>query len=489
MAISFNGIPAIRTPGQYVELDNSKAFQGLPLIPNRILVLGQRLAAGTVAAGVPTRVQTLAQAQSYFGRGSMLAAQLEALLGVNATTETWAIALDDNGAGVAATGTFTMGGAPTAAGTLNAYVAGRRVQVAVASGAAVNAVAAALAAAISADADMPVTANAVAAVVTVTARHKGEVGNTIDLRVNYAQGEALPAGLTCAVAAMAGGTSNPDLAAAIAALGATWYATVAHPYVDATSLAALEQEMARRSGPLVQIPGVAFTAMSGTQGTLSTLGDTRNSERSVILGTGKSPTPPYAAAAILAGVDAFQLSDPTAINRPRQTLPLTGMKPPAAKDQLTRAERDLLLGDGIATFIVDAGGNCLVERVVTTYQTNPFGAIDPSYQDVETVRTVDYLRFSLANRIALKFPRHKLASDGTRFGAGQAIVTPSIIRAEIIALFRQWEDQALAENIDQFKAQLIVERDANDANRVNAYVPPDVVNQFRVFAAVLGFRL
>ena len=45
------------------------------------------------------------------------------------------------------------------------------------------------------------------------------------------------------------------------------------------------------------------------------------------------------------------------------------------------------------------------------------------------------------------------------------------------------------ESLDQYKADLIVERDAGDPKRINALVPPDIVNQFRAFAAAIQFRL
>ena len=41
----------------------------------------------------------------------------------------------------------------------------------------------------------------------------------------------------------------------------------------------------------------------------------------------------------------------------------------------------------------------------------------------------------------------------------------------------------VTENPDIFAQYVVVERDAVDANRVNAYLPVDVVNQLRVFAA------
>ena len=152
-------------------------------------------------------------------------------------------------------------------------------------------------------------------------------------------------------------------------------------------------------------------------------------------------------------------------------------------------ERNLLLYDGLATFFVDSGGVVRIERAITTYQKNVYGLADPSYLDVNTPATLSYLRYSTRARITQKFPRHKLADDGTRFGPGQAIVTPSIIRAELLALFRELEEKGLVENFDQYKADLIVERDADDRNRLNVLSPPDLINQLRIFAEQIQFIL
>jgi phage tail sheath gpL-like len=165
------------------------------------------------------------------------------------------------------------------------------------------------------------------------------------------------------------------------------------------------------------------------------------------------------------------------------------MVSPRADDLFTRAQREALLRDGIATFTADAAGTCRIERSITTYQTDAFALPDVAWLDLETVTTLGYLRASLRTRIAQKFPRTKLADDDTRYGAGQAVVTPRVIRAEIIALAREWEEAGLVEGLDQFIADLIVERDSSDPNRVNALVPPDIVNQFRSFAAAIQFRL
>ncbi|MGE2294742.1 KilA-N domain-containing protein [Escherichia coli] len=82
-----------------------------------------------------------------------------------------------------------------------------------------------------------------------------------------------------------------------------------------------------------------------------------------------------------------------------------------------------------------------------------------------------------------------LKQYGTRFGPGQAIVTPAVIKGELLATYRQLERAGIVENYELFKQYLIVERDASDPNRLNTLFPPDYVNQLRVFAVVNQFRL
>ena len=86
---------------------------------------------------------------------------------------------------------------------------------------------------------------------------------------------------------------------------------------------------------------------------------------------------------------------------------------------LVLLEELLLLRDGISTFTVDPGGMVRIRRLVTTYQVSPNGADDISYLDLTTILTLGYLRYDWRNLVARKYPRHKLAIDGTAFGAGQ----------------------------------------------------------------------
>ena len=88
-----------------------------------------------------------------------------------------------------------------------------------------------------------------------------------------------------------------------------------------------------------------------------------------------------------------------------------------------------------------------------------------------------------------RFPRHKLTSNDSNFGYGQAMATPRMIKGETLAWFESMELLGLVENSDQFRRELMVERNVNDPCRVDVYLPPDLVNQLRVLAVQLAFRL
>lgn len=491
MAISFNNIPSnIRVPLFYAEVDNSRA--GFFQQNNRTLIVGQKLSAGSAAANVPVFCSSQDQARSLAGIGSVLERMVGAYRANDGFGEVWILPLDDAGPGVQASGSIAVSGTATAAGTLNIYIAGQRLQVGVSVGDTATAIGTAIANAITANTSLPVTAAAAAGVVTLTAKHKGEVGNDIDLRVNYLGnlgGEATPAGVTVAITAMTGGATNPTLTTAIANLGDEPWDYIVFPYTDATSLNAIGAYLNDTTGTwsyAKQLYGGAFSARRGTVANLQTFGAARNDQHVSVMGFNDSPTPAYEVAAMYGAQAAKSLSiDPA---RPLQTLPLIGMLPAPTQSRFTLTERNTLLFTGVATNYTEAG-TVRIERAATTYRQNVWGQADPSYLDVETLFTLAYVLRRLRFNITQKFPRHKLASNGTRFGDGQAIVTPNIIKAEIISSYAELENLGLVENREAFAANLLVERDANDPNRVNVLYPPDLVNQLRVFAVLAQFRL
>lgn len=492
MSVSFNTIPSgVRVPLFYAEVDNSAAFT--PSESTQSLLIGQMLATGTAEAGKPVTVSTAAMAKQLFGRGSMLARMVVAYRTVDSFGQLVCIPLADVTNSVAASAEVTFSGRATEAGTLSFYIGGSRVQVSVAEGAEAGVVAQALADAISLQKDLPVTAGAADAVCTITARNRGSLGNGILLALNLRgliNGEKTPMGLGIELAAMTGGTADPDIAAAVEAMGDEQYDFIGVPYSDAAVLEAFRTEMDDTSGrwsPFRQIYGHVYTAKRGDVNALKTFGNARNDQHCTIVGVEPElPTPiEEVLAAYLARTSVFISADPA---RPTQTGVLTGVMAAPSESRFITTDRQTLLENGIAT-LTTTSGTVMIERAVTTYQRNSFGDADASYLDSETMHTLAYVLRRMKSLITTKYARHKLANDGTRYGAGQAIVTPSVIRGELVALYRQLELSGIVENADLFKQYLIVERNADNPNRLDVLFPPDLVNQLRIFAVLNQFRL
>lgn len=489
--ISFNGIPAgIRVPLFYAEFDNTAASKGPTLKVFKALIVGQMTSAGTATANVPVQVFSEGNARTLFGVGSMLHLMFKKWFLNNTFTPVFGLPLADNGTTKAAA-TLTVTGPATASGTIFLYIAGVQIQVAVNSGDAQNSIASAINTAIGANvAVLPVTATVSTNVVTLTANNAGTIMNDVDVRLNYnAPVEALPAGVAIAIssARLSGGATDPSLTTAITNMGETQYDVIVTPYTASTPLSALETELDSRWGPLRQIEGLGVTFYSGTVGAATTFGLTRNDPHICCASLYNAPNPNYEWAAAYGAIIAYYGQiDPA---RPFQTLPLQGLLAPALADRQLRSDRESLLNSGIATISIDSAGKPRVERAITMYQKNTFGDADVSYLSVNTVLTLGYLRYDMRALWTTKYPRHKLANDGQIVGPGQAIMTPNLARAECLAKFRQWSDLGLVEDYDQFKRDLVVERDATDVTRLNFLVPPNLVNQLVVAAMKFQFIL
>lgn len=491
MPISFEKVAVnLRTPGVFTEYDSTNATSGAGVQPYLALLIGQRIAAGTVAALVPTRITSAAQAKTYFGEGSILHRQAIAFFAENTTTELWAIASDDPDGSNAATGSIEFTGPATSSGTLALYVGGERIQVGVAAGDTSAEIATATTAALASASNLALSAAVNGgndSLVEFTALNKGILGNDVDIRFNYFDSEETPEGVGFSITAMSGGTGVPVFTDIFAALGDEHYNFIAMPYTDSASLSDVSDELTDRADPNRQIEAVACAAKTDTHGNLGTFGDAQNSEFiSVINPAGnESPTPDFETGASYAAIASFQLQvDPA---RPLQTLEMSHVMAPAVENRFTMQENNILLFDGIATTYVDSSGNVRIQRAITFYKENSIGAADTAYLDVNTLATLSYIRWSVRNRLLLKYPRHKLADDGTKFGAGQKIATPGTLKAELVSLFSQWELKGLVENATQFIDDLIVERNADDRNRLDILLPPDLVNQLRIMAIQIQF--
>ena len=400
----------------------------------------------------------------------------------------------------AATGTIVVTAAPTQAGTIHLYIAGTHVPVNVMTTDTPTTIAAAIADAINTnyvdqgDPALPVHAVAATGTVTLTAAFKGVNGNEITVSTNYygsLGSEFTPVGLGLTLPAtglLTGGVGTPDFTVAIAGIQKQAFEYVAMPYTDSNSLFAWDQEYGftdnGRWGWNRQQFGHVFSAKRGLYADLLTFGETMNSAVESIMAFEETcPSPMFeAAAAYAAKAQRALINDPA---RPLQTLSLNNLKACPRKDSFNWSELNAIASTGLAIQERGADQQPMILREQTSYQLNLYGQSDDAYELVTTLATLAKLLRNQRQAITSKFPRSKLADDGTKFGPGQAIVTPGIIKAELVNEYQLDMWNGLVENLRAFKANLIVERDPNNPNRVNVLYPPDLINQLRVFA-VLG---
>ena len=488
ITLAFEEIPYDwREPGTFVEIRPNYRNLGALGYPARALLIGQKLSTGSATVAVPQRITRGDQGAALFGAGSVLADMCAAFRAANTTSDVYAIALADPAGGTAAAGSLVLTGSPTAAGTLAVYIAGQRVAVNVAAGATVADIATALRAAITAKADLPVTAGGSAGTVSLTAKHLGVVGNSIDLRLNRLAGEATPTGLAVALTAPTGGAGAPDIATILTAIAAEWFTDIACAWTDSANLPLLITDLATRYQAMGAMDGHAYVGLRGTFGALSAAGAARNSPHLTMIGADNAPSPPWAWAASLCGVGTFHLTNDPA--RQLRSLALPGIIGPDPADRFTQTERDLLLRDGISTFLVDADGTVRLSRVVTTYQTSALAVEDTAWLDITVPKVLSRIRYDWSGYASLMYPRSKLADDGSPAAEySDAVVTPRQMHGSWTARSLLYERLGWIEGAAETAAESVFVRNLSDRNRLDARQHIRIIGNLMVLAASLQFE-
>lgn len=482
--ISIPQIPAaLRYPGAYIVVDGSQAGLGGD-IP-AVLLVGQKLATGTAPAGEIVRLSGVKDAEAKAGIGSMLAQMAARYRKIDPALDLYMLPYADNVAGVMASAPITVTGAPTASGTLALYIAGRPVNVAITAAQTVDQVAAAIAAAITAaGADIPVTAAAVAAVVTLTARHKGTCGNAIDLRLNL-YGETMPAGLALTLTAMSGGAGDPLPGNLTATLGQRWYRYIALGINDAATLAAWHAESQLHYLPPAQAGFRIFTAHRGDYAAASAFGETKNYEHIADLSLGLNPTPTWEAAAIVCAAAA-----PKLYNNPVESLegtPLPGMIGVSYHDW---TNANSLLFKGMSVMQIAKDGSCSIKRLISMYQFRPDGSSDDAFLDINTAEVMERIRYEQRIGAIIRFTGTAAAKSNEGFRPGLRITTVDDVRAYLLSLYQHtlMMEFGWVQEYAYYKEHLVVEQDTTNPSRFNFKDEPVLLSPYYILAGVGQFR-
>lgn len=492
MSVAFQNIPSnLRVPLFYAEVNAGQSpYQG----PSRTLLIGQKTASGTAPANTPIILS--GDPQPLVGNGSMIAEMAIWARQNHPFGEIWMLPLADPG-GAAQTWTLTIAsGISGSNGSLSVYIGGEKVSIGVGPTDTNATVATNLAAMINQGyvkfgrtLAFPVTASPATNVVTLTHRNAGALAAKFSILKDLVGDEgSLQTFMT--IAAGTTGTGVPSLGTALASLGDMEFDYICSPYSDVTTLDVMKDFLGMTSGrwsPIQQLYGHHLTVMFDGFANLASFGLGRNDPNCSIMGVVDSPSPPWRWAAAYGARIAFdknlggEVDQAYRISVPVQTLDLVGIRPPQSKvNWFSITQRNTLYQDGIAGFKVQADGTVMLDRVVTSYLTNAFAQPDITWLDIETRLQMVYFVRYMRQRITQKYGRCALSDDNPT--GNPSIVTAKILKAECIHIYEELHQGGLVENTDLFSKSLVVER-SSDPNRVNAYLPVDVVNQFRIFAA------
>jgi phage tail sheath gpL-like len=485
--------------------------------PQRVLFVGQKVAAGTAPTGtLQQSIENGGQEDTLFGANSMIAGMIRAAKKLNEETRFDAIGLDDNGAGVAATGTVGFSGTATAAGSFDVTIgsgANHKFTIPVAIGDTATVIGAALEAAANADLDLPVTAANVTGTVTFTADNDGEEGNFITLKVT---GSAV--GVTPSVTVMTGGATNPVLTNVFDVVGSLRYQTIVWPSTyDLSTLTTFLD--ARFNATNDVLDGVGVVGITDTFSNLNVTATAENSESLVLLGNRSVSETLYKGSALLeidnivasqfAAIRALRLTPDANIanyviatsgardsfggpaiaslpyfNTPFNNLPLIDVD-----KEFSRTETDSLKASGISILGNNQVRNGVIAgEVVTTYKTNAAGIVDPTFKFLNAVDTASNVREYFSNNLKSRFAQSRLTEGDVQ--PNRSMANAAIIEAFLDGLYITLSDedfvltQAGEAAVQFFKANRSVTLDLVDGKATIIMQTP-IVTQLREIIATM----
>ena len=487
--VSFTQIPSnTRVPGVYIEENTSNALQGLAAANDKVVILAQKTASGMIASKTPTKVFSDADAALDFGQGSYAHLMTQAALEANPNLDLTVVGIDDAGT-TGAVGAIIVTGQAYNDGTVSVFIGDKQIDVPIAAGWTGGQRATGILNAIVPIADqLSVTRGLTGTnndTVRLTARNAGTLGNQLPLTIAISPGFT---GLVFTPVEPAGGSADPDLGAygtagtVLNSIVGGGYTIIVNSLIDATNMGKVKTMIDFVSGPMEQRPAIQVVGVTDQVYTFAAA-----SAAAVLFNHGRTSmaylrapsgnlmkSTPYKVAAEYAAVLA-STPDPVI---PYDGLVLATVVPPTVTDRFTRTEQESLLNSGVAPLEVIPGEQVAIVRAVSTYVTNSFGTPDPTLLDINTLRTLDYVRAQILLRLQSRFQRAKLSTK-----------TPARVRTETMDVLYLLEQLEIVQNVKYWSSGVICERDTSDPTRIDIKIPTNVVSALHTICGVLDLVL
>lgn len=404
------------------------------LTPQKLLFVGQKNGGSATSGALVTNLLNDGAEDTLFGADSPIATAIRRARRRNTETQFDAIGLDDAGGATAATGTITIAGPATEAGTLTFFVGSKKFNVytiAVSNADTATTIAGNLVTAITNDTTALVGASNVAGVVTLTANNGGTFGNTIGVKATGGVG-----GVTVTLVAMSGGATDPTLTNVFDVVGNERYQGVVWQFDQ--NISVLTDFLDPRFNVTNNVlDGVGFVGRTDSFANhLTALGSLNsqslcynaskiiaeaNHQGAAILDVPFTKVAEFAAIRSLRRTEDAVLGDlviarssldsfggPHTNSKPYSNTPLPDLLVPDVGDSFTDTEIEQLKAAG--GWVLDANrafSAVIAGEVVTTYLTDSAGNPDPTFTFLNYVDTASAAREYIVNNTRAKYAQYR----------------------------------------------------------------------------------
>lgn len=421
-----------------------------------------------------SRILTSDEAAVFWGYGSMMHIMADASFSANKRVELYGISLDDAGAGVAASGGIDFNGTTaTKAGVVTLWVGNQKVEIAFSLGDALADISAALNEEIAATTMLPLTSvqesyqgDPIQDELTFTAKNKGVIGNQIDLEITITDGT----GITATITAMNSGATDPDIQTALDEVFSTRYHFIANPWNDQTSMIALRTHLDSAGDEVEQRGAFAFTGIDASLASTTALATIINNERMGLVSLFGTKSLPYELACGVAAV--HELNEDVAL--PLDNVEILGIGLPEITDRFSRTSVEIMLAGGVFPLEVTTSNQVVITRAISTYLTNDQAVADTAFLEVNTIRSLDFVRDTMRAMFLNLFVGKKKSS-----GINDRI--KSEVENELRKLAAPGVE--VVKDVDTWIPLITVEDNSTDVNRVDVDIPAPIVPGLHIIAS------
>lgn len=459
------------------------------------------VSAGTQADATPVLVPSADDAATLFGRGSELHRMAKAAFAQYPDALVYAASVAE--AGTKASAVYTFATTATGAYAIRFVIAGKTIDVSVASGDTATVIATACADAILDESDLPVTAQFSVGALTITAKHGGTRGNALVVDAYFVPPTgAAPTRITtsstssgyattCTLSGnstigseytLGSGATDDSMTNVLAAIDSTKYDRIALAHRTATQLDAVVTQLDSQAGVSSQLRQQAIATTHDTLANATTLATGRNASRLQIVWHHATSTPPEEVAAQVAAGrligDAYAGGRIAGeANKPSANLDgcklATVLAQRWAADQPTQTELQSALSNGLTPLMPSGiGGKAAIVRSITSRSLSG-GVNNYAVLDTGNVSVPDDVADDLVTYLSDELAGLNLASDSSDGTppTSAGVTTPKAIKSLIFGRLKLRESDGWMRDVDANYAQLSVAEHASVAGRVDCEIP------------------